>query len=656
MADNPTFNLKTGADSDIFISREVTGSGADSGKILSRSGVYRYPSLTRQTGNSFKGMTEKIESNEIRKGRVNSAPRLGSESSEGSQDVEFSPETFDDYLEAVFRGKWKLWTGDTDSPSNKDKVTYAPGYFATQCGKNGAKKLIYDGVGSDDAEGIVKCVPGVVVYELNPGTEDIKYSQLVKFGGVTGEDLYQEFQHRSINSVSLDVAINAIVTGSFDFMGGNNPKMLQEADAKAHLDTRFSDAGMTGEKFLQNLPEKASGTMQFTAREGFLYVGGQRVRNANALSFSLDNGLEKKYSIFEQQAIATTPMTLDITGDITEYLVHGKSDIQYNKSVADETTEILFCLQDKVENPENLYLFQIFKTKLESSVNMNGEDTVDLNHSYSSFDEEACRIFKIMLPRVVSLDMDDSNLDGEPDQVVILPNMMLEKNYNLADLVVKATIDGADKTAEMAFQQAAIVTNELDDKFGCVTIDFTPVAKTAADQILDVKVTWKGKETNRSFIVKATGTTTNVVPQVGPAPLADPSLGEFDVKGNYPAELELGGEYTLSIETIEPIESHQNGNGVEGYWCGFHVKAPAGTKKFHYKKDVGNSMDVLDGAGWTEANIEKNVDGHGTDGVAFYYDKAVVGDKKAYIALRFGDTPEGDEYKFEVDFSKVAVV
>lgn len=655
MAKNPTFTLKTGADLDMYISREATTSGDDNGKILSRDGVYRFPYLTRQTGNSIKGSVEKIESNELRKGRVNSAPRLGAESSDGSLDFEFSPETFDDFLEAVFRGKWKPWTGDTHSESNKEKATYADGYFATQCGESGARKLIDDGTGSGDALGLIKCATGAIIHELNPGTEDIKYSVFKQFGGKTGENLYQDFAHVALNAMSLNVAINSIITGSFSVMGGNNPRMLKDDTIKTHLDARFADVSMTGEKFLENLPEKASGTMQFTAREGFLYVGGKNIEFANALSFNLDNGLEKKFAIFVQNAISTTPLKLDINGDLTTFLVHDGSDELINKSIDDETTEILFCFQDKEENPENLYVFQVFKTKLESSVDMNGEDTIDTSMPWTSFDEEACRVFRIMLPRVVSVDTMDNDLDGEPDQLVIFPNIQLEDGYNLDDLTITAKVDGVDKTADLAFTPATLVTDVDDDKFGCIISTFTPVAKTTADQILEVKISWKGKETNKSFVIRATGTYSRVVPQVGPAPLSDPMNGEYDVKGNYPAELELGGTYNLTLETVTPIKRHQNGNGVEGHWCGFYVKAPVGSKKFHYRKDYGDDWTVLDSAGWQHTNNEKNVDGHGNDGVAFYFDKDAAGNKKAYVALRFDDTPEGQEFKFCVDLSKVEI-
>lgn len=655
MAKNPTFNLKTGADLDMYVSREVTSSGDDNGKIKTRDGVFRFPYLTRQTGNSLKGMVEKIESNELRKGRVNSAPRLGAESSDGSWEFEFSPETFDDNLEAVFRGKWKPWVSDTGSDSNKDKSSYATGYFATQCGESGAKKLIDDGVGTGDAQGLIKCVPGVVIHELNPGTEDIKYSVLKQFGGKTGENLYQEFEHVALNSMSLNVAINSIITGSFNIIGGNQPRMLDMEAIKTHLDSRFVDVDMTGEKFVENLPEKASGTMQFTAREGFLYVGGKNIEFANAMSFNLDNGLEKKYAIFVQNAISSTPLKLDINGDLTTYLTKDGTPELLNKSVNDDTVEILFCFQDKDENPENLYVFQIFKNKLENSVDMNGEDTIDTSFPWTSFDEEACRVFRIMLPRVVSVETVDDNLDGEPDKLVIYPNLLLSDDYNLDGMTITAKVDGVDKTADLAFTPHTLVTDEDDELFGCIVTTFTPVAKTTADQILEINISWNGKDTTKSFVIRSNGTYSRIVPQVGPAPLSDPANGDYVVRGNYPTELELGGEYNLFIETTTPIKSHQNGNGVEGYWCGFYVKAPTGSKKFHYRKDYGEDFSVLDGLGWQHTNNEKNVDGHGNDGVAFYFDKTAAGGKKAYVALRFDDTPEGQEFKFCVDLSKVEV-
>ena len=134
---------------------------------------------------------------------------------------ELSPETFDDMLEAVFRGEWKRWVSDTASPSNKDGNAYTNGYFATKCANgNHGKKLIYDGLGEGDDEGLVQVAnngTGFIIHELNSETNDVKYSLLRKFGGQSGEDLWQEFTHVALNTMQLSVEINSIITGSFGY-------------------------------------------------------------------------------------------------------------------------------------------------------------------------------------------------------------------------------------------------------------------------------------------------------------------------------------------------------------------------------------------------------------------------------------------------------
>ena len=75
---NPTFNLKTGADSDLIVSREITQTTDPKlGKIKRKEGIFRFPYLTRRTGDTLTGTTENIESNELKHGRTKSAPRKG---------------------------------------------------------------------------------------------------------------------------------------------------------------------------------------------------------------------------------------------------------------------------------------------------------------------------------------------------------------------------------------------------------------------------------------------------------------------------------------------------------------------------------------------------------------------------------------------------
>lgn len=413
---NPTFNLKTGVDSDIIVARED-----NNGKIVYRKKFFRGPYLLRRTGDSLTGTTESIESNELRHGRTRSAPRKGTSSSSGSLDIEFSPESFDDMLEATWRGEWRLWTSDTESPSNKDKSAFKDGYFNTKCSKLNAgpsgKKLLrkWGELGTyrmkdgeyvnekgevvakekaylENTEGLyeVSDPSKFVIHELNPQTSKIQYSILKKFGGQDNEDMFQEYTHVAMNTFELTVAVNSIITGSFGTMGLNNPKILRSADAVDSKGNKFNDADKSiekelggrlaerkdgteidlkeegaaleaGREYLKEVPEKAVDTMQLTAREGSFYVNGKRVRFANNLTFNINNNLSSEYAIFESQAISTRAGMLDINGDLTTYLVHDNdyaedgADELYNAAVDDETIELLFCLQDKLgDNQDNL--------------------------------------------------------------------------------------------------------------------------------------------------------------------------------------------------------------------------------------------------------------------------------------------------------------
>lgn len=444
MAD-PSFNLKTGADSQLYYSREVT-SGDDKDKLKSKDGAYQYPCLARQTGNSIRGTTESIESNELRKGRTRSAPRKGNSSAEGSLDFELSPITFDDFMEAALRGKWEVWSGDFDTKNKalqeavkKSNLGFTAGdyCFATRCAevidKNkavgfGKKKLFrffgengksgydekYKTWTGDTTNGLFEIPKGSIIHELNCGTTDIKYMLLRQFGGVEDEDLYQKFDHMAVSTISNDISVGSIITGSVGFMGANDPKMLDTGKIPAEFDTKdyagkvtnpgedtagFEDGTTTGKTLVANLPNTATQTDQFTAREGFLYLNGKNIEFANAMDWNLDNGLQKNFAIFVRNSISTTPLSLDITGNITTYLIHGHSDDIYNAAVDDMDNEILWCVEDNEDDPKYLYIFQIFKAKFtDHDASVGGADTLNVSFPFQSFGEQAIRIFRVTLP------------------------------------------------------------------------------------------------------------------------------------------------------------------------------------------------------------------------------------------------------------------
>lgn len=488
MAD-PQFNLKTGADSQLYYGREITEVGADKDKLKSKDGAYEYPCLARQTGNSIKGSTESIDSNELRKGRARSAPRKGNSSADGSMEYELSPITFDDLMEAALRGEWTLWNGDLNSTNKALKeaikksqtLVFTNGDYcmATKCAGTidttkavgfGRKKMFRffgDKVITDNGwdesmkkwdftkdatHGLFEIPAGSIIHELNTGTKDIKYMILRQFGGVEGEDLFQKFDHMAVSTISNDISIGSIITGSVGFMGANDPKMLDTLNTKkqfgaydfsgsgapgANSDAKKEDVyfDTTNKKFyvakkdqpaadtdwedqtdvfakpeaifkeavkadnFMKLPETATQTDQFTAREGFLYLNGRNIEFANAMDWNLDNGLEKNYAIFVRNSISTTPLTLDIQGNLSTYLIHGYSDKIFNEAVDDEDNELLWCIEDNEDNPKYLYIFQIFKSKFtDHDAGVGGPDTITNSYPFQSFGEQTMRIFRVTLP------------------------------------------------------------------------------------------------------------------------------------------------------------------------------------------------------------------------------------------------------------------
>ena len=580
----PQYTIKTGADSSDYFSREVTISDKSKGynvddSSLSQLGLvkdvdsnisddYSYPVLVRRTGDSLKGSTESIESQELRKGRTKSAPRKGNSSSEGSLDFELSPGTYDDILEAALRGEWKEWVSDSKvrglddngewqmSGSNLDKLTYADGMFESRIKQNGdmleedketkhETKLLSNTSSADFSVIKVSDVKKFEVHELTCGTQDIRYSVLKHYGGVKDDDLFQSFEHLAVNTMSLSVTPGQIITGSFGFMGSNNPEIVQwgnqfspakefidgetyykcdeskpkyeqftEADPQPTAETFVKDeyflkypcgvvkqlskrllsgkgaSASTKEDvdvmhWLDDLPQKGTSTDQYTAREGFLYINGERVRYGSNLTFELNNGLEKTFAIFEKDAISMSPLTLDITGNLGAYLIKGYSEKLYQLAVQDKNIELVFCFQDKEENPEALYLFQIFKAKFTDTDVSTGAEQLEVSFPYQSFEEKAVRILRTRMRKARSIEFDTENKNKITVDFTTKP----VETPTVKDTTCKVTVDGVEAAA----------TLNTDDFETSGKVSFTFAAIDASAKVIDFVVTYNGNAISKEY-------------------------------------------------------------------------------------------------------------------------------------------------------------
>lgn len=511
----PQFNIKTGSDSSAYFAREKTIADTTNENELGMiklsedvgTDYLEYPVLVRRTGDSLKGTTESIESNELRKGRTKSAPRKGNESSEGSLDFEFSPETYDDILAATFRNEWVEWNSDKNSATNLDKLSYADGYFSMKkLDANGKvvevkKRLVATPtevatIKTEIAAGTkteldlplieLKDADKMEIAELTCGSKDIKYDVIKEFAG-DGNALYQDFAHLAVNTIDISVTPGQIVTGSFGFVGSTNPRLLQkDALAKSMLD-KFDGADDTEKEanakaYIENLPDKGTSTDQYTAREGFLYIDGERVRYGSNLSFNLNNGLEKTFAIFEKDAIAVSPLTLDITGSLGAYLISGYTETLYNLSKDDKDVEVLFCFQDKEEDPDSLYVVQIFKTKFTDTDISSGAENLEVTFPFQSFEERACRIIRLRRQRVKKLSRtDDTNIEVTLSKV---PSASVAD-----DIKVSAVIDGVDV-------DSADITVTVGSTNDVYTVTIANASKT---KDLDVTVEYNDTKVTKSY-------------------------------------------------------------------------------------------------------------------------------------------------------------
>ena len=507
-------NVKTGSDTEIYLSRiNVDKTSANFGKIKSAEGVEQYPVLTRTTGNSLKPTTEFIQSNELRKGGAESAPRPGNTSVDGSLDIELSPTTFDDNIACTFKNEWKRWSSDTDSAINFDKQHCADGFFLTRANSTDEtvynndenlkpRRLINDGaVGHDD--GLLKVPAGCVVHEMTFGNKGIEYNVVKKYGGVENEDMYHVFKRLGIGTMDLNAQIGQIVTGSFGFIGDSSSDIMTEDETRAYFggeDTdKFEDGTTTGNAFVENLPEQATNTDQFTTREGDLWINGKNITFAQTLTFNIDKNMDRKYALFVKNAISKVSRRTAITANLDTYLVPESKDL-YNLANNNKTFEILFAFEDKESEPDFTYVFQIFSAKAEDKdLSASGEDDYTMSIPLRSFGERLCRIFRIALPKARDAKFVPASGTGavwtDAGTILIRPNVPVVA----ADITGKVSVVDTLKAADGSVVDTQTISTATATADGLISVSessFTTVTNAA---YREVSITINGETLVRTF-------------------------------------------------------------------------------------------------------------------------------------------------------------
>jgi hypothetical protein len=339
--------------------------------------------LRHKVGESLQGTTESIKSEELLPGRATAEPVQGQSSSTGAFPFEFSSLSFDRLLSAVMMANWVQDATDTK--------------IATLHSSTLAKKFW-----------ILKCF-----------TE-------------SDYPMYQLFKKLMVDSLELTLAINAIASGSFSFLGVNDP-LLETANPVSGLTT--FPAALT--------------TTPFTSRKGYLKIAGTACTYAKEVKTTVKNNLAAIYALFIAEAIETAEKKFDVTGTLTTYL---PDEDYFNKAVNATSVTLGLEVEDAAGNK---YTFEFSNVKLTTHPLAAGSvDELSVAYDFTAFGSDVLTITKTLAvaPTVYTLTYDDNDSTGGTVPAAVTKNeagALLYASANSGSLVLTGkTFSGWNTAAD----------------------------------------------------------------------------------------------------------------------------------------------------------------------------------------------------------------
>ncbi len=266
------------------------------------------PALTdiRHTSASLGATKGALESAEVRSDRQIAHFRHGNKSVAGDVGIELSYGSFDDFLEAALGGSWA-----TDTPS----------------------------AGID---------------QLQVGTTRRSFSIERIFNNLAVPE-YHRYTGCEVNTLSLSVAPEAIVTGTFSMIA---------------QDSSIGTAVIAGSSY-----GTASTTSPFDSFSGTINEGGSAIGTVTSLEMTLENGLNPLFvvgsNVTEEPSIGKSR----VTGTITTYF---QDKTLLEKFLNETSSSLVFVLQDPAGNTYDFTFPNIIYTGGQPDVSGEGEVTIAL--------------------------------------------------------------------------------------------------------------------------------------------------------------------------------------------------------------------------------------------------------------------------------------
>ena len=268
--------------------------------------------IIRHTGTTLGLSKESLQSEELRDDRQISDFRHGAYQVGGDINIELSYGSFDDLLEAVMLGTWEVDGGGTDIDRLKAGVTRR----------------------------------SITVERF--------------FGDILSVDKpYHRFTGVELNTLSLAINANAMITGSFGVLGQN---------------MTTGTAIITGATYAP-----ATTTSPLDSFTGTLQEAGTPIAVITEISLSLENALEARFVVGSKQSILPSIGRSNCSGTITAYF---ENSTLLDKFINETESNIVFELPDGAGNK---YVFTLPRIKYNGGQpDVEGEGPITLSMPFQA--------------------------------------------------------------------------------------------------------------------------------------------------------------------------------------------------------------------------------------------------------------------------------
>jgi hypothetical protein len=341
--------------------------------------------LVRSTGTTLGLNKDSIQSEEIRSDRMITDFRLGANNVSGDVNFELSYGTFDDLLQGVLlSADWAApaTTGTTTLDATGTGFSRASGSFVTDGFLVGQTVTSSGYVGSgfngkstvtavaaltltttplSGAHGIESGTGDELVVaseSIQSGTTRSSFTMVRHFADVqTADKPYYIYRGVELNTMTLSVAANAIVTGTFAVVG----KSQTLATDLTALGTPTYPAATT--------------TKPLDSFTGALEEGGVVIAVITEMTLTLENGLAPRFVVGDANTILPSVGRSNLTGQVTAFFED--SDL-VEKFINETESSLVFTLPDGVGNRKRFRIPRIQYTGGQPDVSGEGPVTLTM--------------------------------------------------------------------------------------------------------------------------------------------------------------------------------------------------------------------------------------------------------------------------------------